>query len=469
MHSCTSALDEKLHSFRSCFTRPGFRHFTHLVTAWLLLRGSHTLSRVFQVARRTGSESHHSSTYRFFSHGRWSLDSIGHVLFGLLRPHLSETVLAIVDDTLCVKTGRQMFGVGVHHDASRSSYGPRASRKVALSFGHSWVVLALRVFCPWNSERTWAVPVLFRLYRQSSRCSKKEYKKRSHLASIMIKQVARWLDDDEQLLIVGDAAYCCKTVLRGLPKDAHFVGPLPMNAALHECARPVSSRGRPRRKGLRIANPKTRLQKDRRWDQIEITMYGRLVRVQFFSCVCVWYHPMGNRPVRIVITRDRKIASDGRAYVCTNPDLSPEEILMTYARRWQLEVAFRDIKQELGFDHPRNGWWRRLAGKRDDPVRRAKRANCRAGKKAVERTAPLAALAYAFALLWYFDHGNVPNDVARARGHAPWYRHKQDVSFADMLAAFRRATWLDELRRMQPNKSIRQNSEDLWLLAGNAA
>ena len=116
-----------------------------------------------------------------------------------------------------------------------------------------------------------------------------------------------------------------------------------------------------------------------------------------------------------------------------------------------------------------NGWWRRKAGKRDDPAQRAKRAGCRVGKKAVERTAPLAALAYAFALLWYFDHGNVPNDVARARSHAPWYRQKQDVSFADMLAAFRRATWLDELNRMQPNSSIRQNSEDLWLLAGNAA
>ena len=466
MHSCPSALQELLNRFRPCFSRPGFRQFARLIVAWVLLQGAHTISRLIPLARRFGLRRHHASVYRFLSHGRWSLTDVGHVIFELLRPLLTTRVTVIVDDTLCAKSGRQLFGTGIHHDAARSMY--RAGRRIeVLTFGHLWVVLAVYVPCPWNPTRGWAIPVLFDLYRSPKKCPKSAYRKRSEIARAQIRTLGRWLGPDQTLVATGDSAYCCKTVLHGLSDRTHFVGPLPLQAALYDIVERPSAKGRPRRKGYRIANPKTRLQATGRgarrdWKEVDVDLYGRTVRVRYASLVCVWYPSAGCKPVRVVLTRDPKSRHGGRAYVSTDPDLSPREILATYARRWQLEVTFRDIKQELGFEDPRNGWWRRPAGKRDDPCRPARQKNN--GKKAVERTAPLAGIAYALTILWYLDAGRRHTDLARVRRNEPWYRHKNDVSFANMRNALRLDLW-----RTRIPKRIRRIAANLWILAGNAA
>jgi hypothetical protein len=434
--------------------------------AWVLVSGTHTISRLIPLARRFGLRRHHASVYRFLSHARWSLTDVGHVLFDLLRPLLSSRVQVIVDDTLCAKSGRQLFGTAIHHDAARSTY--RAGRRIeVLTYGHVWVVLAVYVPCPWKASRGWAIPVLFSLYRSPKKCPEHQYRKRSEIALAQIRTLERWLGPDQTLMATGDSAYCCKTVLRGLLRQVHFVGPLPLQAALYDTVGRLSGKGRPRRKGYRIANPQTRLLANNSrarsdWNEADVVMYGRTVRVRYTSLVCVWYPSAGCQPVRVVLTRDPKSKSGGRAYVSTDPDLSAQEILETYARRWQLEVTFRDIKQELGFEDPRNGWWRRPAGQRDDPCKAAREKTN--GKKAVERTAPLAGIAYGLTILWYLDAGNRQIDVARVRRNEPWYRHKNDVSFANMRNALRLDLW-----RTRLPKRIRRIAAHLWILAGNAA
>jgi hypothetical protein len=469
-YSTPSALAALFRTFRVCFTAPGFRHFVPLLTGWLLVRGPHTISRVLQVARRLGRSAHHASRYRFLSHGRWSVDAVGRATLELFRPWLPQRVLVIVDDTLCAKSGRQLFGVGIHHDATLSTYMRDGRRIDVCRPGHCWVVLAVQVPCPWDLGRSWAIPVLFRLYRPPGRCPAGAYRKRSELAVEMIGLFGSWLRD-RRIDVVGDGAYCCKTVLRSLPEHAGFVGPLPLNAALYESAsRPSSRLGRPRRKGLRVASPRTRLEQRKGWEEIETVLYGRTVRVRLHTCVCVWYPSAGTSPVRIVITRGRRGLLDGRAYVSTDPDLSARDILATYARRWLLEVSFRDIKQELGFEDPRNGWWRRPPGHRDDSCRRPlRRRGSTKGKLAVEHTAPLAAVAYALAVRWYLEKGHPAADVARARRRAPWYRHKRAVSFADMLGALRTEILRHQFRRMRPATRIRRISQKLSELAGIAA
>lgn len=467
MHYCPSALQTILASFRPGFTGPGFRHFQTLLVAWIVVRGRHTISSMIRVMRQKEDRRHPASIYRFLTLGRWSIDSVGWTLFRLFRGWLSDEIHAIVDDTLCAKSGRQIFGTGVHHDGARSSY--RGGRRLdVLTFGHSWVVLAIVVRCPWNEAKTWAIPILFRLYRAKRTCPDSRYKKRSELALSLIRRLASWLGPEESLRVTGDGAYCCKTVLQGLPARTHFVGPLPLKAALYDLSKRPAHRGRPRKKGYRIANPKTRLaQRGGTWKEAHVLLYGRSVRVTFSSLVCIWYPSAGTHPVCVVMTRDPRKKSSGRAYVCTDPSLSPEEILAAYAERWQLEVTFRDLKQELGFEDPQNGWWRRRAGKRDDPCRKAVQRP--RGKKAVERTAPLAGIVYGLTLLWYFSHGRRRADLARARRAAPWYRHKTDVSYADMLSALRRRIWMAAFRRTRLSGRLRRISQELWLLAGNAA
>ena len=182
---CSSATAEMIRRFEGCFTRPGFRHFHALIVGWLLLRGTHTISRMLRILRPLGWTMHHFATYRFLTVGRWSLDALGHVVFAMFRSRLPQTVIAIVDDTVCEKTGRQIFGAGVHPDTSRSVAARGIQR---FCFGHDWVVLAIAVPCPWDADRCWAVPVLFRLYRPKSRCPESRYKKRTEWARALIRK-----------------------------------------------------------------------------------------------------------------------------------------------------------------------------------------------------------------------------------------------------------------------------------------
>lgn len=461
LHCIPSALCAQLRTFEPCFTAPGFRHFVALMTGWILARGRHQLTRVFRMARALGYTAHHSSLYRFLSAGRWCLDSVGGVLVQLLLPFMGSRVVALVDDSLCRKCGSQIFGTGVHHDAARSTYNRRGRRVIAFGFGHNWVTLALWVPCPWLAGRGWAVPVLFRLYRQKARCPCSLYRKRTELAAELIGLLATLLPSDRRLVVAGDAAYCCKTVLRALPAGVDFVGPLPLDAALYGLPAPHSGCGRPRRKGYRLANPRTLAARPRAWTRRVADLYGRSVSLNVMSRVCLWYPSAGHRPVRVVITRDPKRRAEIRAYVATDADLDPVLVLSLYSRRWQLEVTFREMKQELGFEDPQNGFWRRRRGLRANTRRHAPKPRAHHGERAVARTAPLAGIAYALTLLWYLQQGDIQRDVARARRDAPWYQHKSTPSFQDMRNALCREIRRRRFRRILRWARLRQNDRDL--------
>jgi hypothetical protein len=82
------------------------------------------------------------------------------------------------------------------------------------------------------------------------------------------------------------------------------------------------------------------------------------------------------------------------------------DILQGYAKRWSLECAFFDLKQWFGFA--------------DSSAR---------SQRAVERTAPFVGLMFTALVLWFgqsaWTAAVIPN--------RPWYRHKKNLSFADIL------------------------------------
>lgn len=469
IHCIPSAWSVLLDTFEPVFTAPGFRHFVVLLTAWVQTRGRHTLTRVLRAARGLGYAGHHATWYRFLSAGRWSLDAVGAGLVRLLESHLESDVVAIVDDTLCHKCGTQICGTGVHHDASRSSYNRRGRRITVFRFGHQWVVLALWLPCPWNRDRGWAVPVLFRLYRPKARCLAKLYRKRTELAAEMIALLASWLSPGRRLLVVGDAAYCCKPVLRSLPPRVDFIGPLRLDAALYERVSDQPRTGRRRTKGCRIANPRTLASQPKLRTSIEARLYGRDVAVEVVTRVCIWYPSAGTNPVRIVVSRDPKGRAETRAFVSTRADLGPGDVLALYSRRWQLEVTFREIKQLLGFEDPQNGFWRRRHGKRADTRKKAAKSRSRHERIAATRTAPLAGVVHTLVLLWYVRRGHRLLCPQRLLRRAPWHRHKHHPSFADIRDALASRIKRRLFRRILANACIHPNRLNLEALEEIAA
>ena len=96
-----------------------------------------------------------------------------------------------------------------------------------------------------------------------------------------------------------------------------------------------------------------------------------------------------------------------------------EQVLLWYAARWSVEVAFRDAKQQLGCGQPQ-GYT----------------------PKAAERSTPTLMLLYSLVVLWFDGHGRHGWRPAPL----PWYRGKRHPGFADMLAALRDQTLGHSLR-----------------------
>ena len=49
-------------------------------------------------------------------------------------------------------------------------------------------------------------------------------------------------------------------------------------------------------------------------------------------------------PAKIVCVRNKKNRKDWVPFICTNPELSEEEIIRIYGKRWQIEVFFKTCK-----------------------------------------------------------------------------------------------------------------------------
>lgn len=459
-----------LENFRACFTRPGFESFVALITGWIICQGRHSISRVIQAAGAVAASKHHSCLYRFLSHGRWTIDAVGQVLFRLLLPFSPTEVTLILDDTLCHKSGPHIFGAAMHYDSHASTYGrgTTAGRKGFFAFGHNWVVAALWIPLPWNPARGLAIPILFRLYRSKKRCPESKYRKRTEIAATLIELVTSWLPGDCQLHVVADAEYACQTIVRGLPDNVVFTGPMAMDAALYAQPRKHRGRGRPRRKGKRLPSPKAFAKSKAPWKKMTLLIYGKKVAVKVKTMVCLWYTVAGTKRVRMVVTRDPSGRINDRAYFTTDADRSEDAVIVQFARRWEIEVAFRNTKQALRLEDPQNGWWHRPKGTRRPKKRPGPNPRERVGEKAITHTLASAFVAYALTIVWYLAHGDADQDVAKVRAEAPWYRQKTTPSFNDMLAAVRRELWVGRLSQ-HPGTRLGAAEIDAilphWLLA----
>jgi DDE superfamily endonuclease len=420
-------------AFQPCFTQPSFRSFWALACAWILCSGRRSLTRVIQSAQ-LGRFKHYCSFHRFFSQARWNLDHLGHCIFQLLLPFCHDVLTGAVDDTLARKSGRHIWGAGMHHDPLRST-----GKLPFFAFGHSWVILSLQVSFPFAPGKVWALPVLVRLYRkrqsskrapgrngkperkQTGQATERQYRTRPQLALEMIQVVSGWLGQ-RKLRLLGDSEYAGGSVSRHLPANVELISRMTMTAALYEPpSPPAAGRGRRRRKGLRLPNPLQMAQDPRRsWIKATVWLYGCKVKVCYQSIDALWYSSAGSRLLRIVVVRDPRRRRRDDCFYSTDLTLTPARILEIFALRWPLEVCFRDVKQFLGFEDPQN----RVS-------------------KATQRTAPLILYIYDLILLWYAQSGHL--SATHSALDRPWYRQKASVSFEDLLRTLRQATWQEKI------------------------
>jgi hypothetical protein len=425
--------------FRPALTRPSFIRFVVVLTGWVLTEGPHAVTAAL-VATDVARRRHWASFHRLLSRATWSVDALGERIFRRIVARGVETIRVVLDDTLATKKGPKIFGLGNHLDPVRST-----RRQKIFVFGHCWVVLAVLVRVPF-SRRSWALPVLFRLYRNIKDCERRRvrHRKKTELAREMLDLVVQW-SEGRRVEVAADGAYCNDTLARGVPDNVVFFGSMRPDAVLTSAPAPGErAGGRPRKRGAVLRKPE-KLARDGRtaWSVGHAVLYGKLTRVRYKTIDAQWYRAMGTRLLRVVVVECTSGLLPMRVFFSSDPTLSIERILETYAGRWGIEVFFRDAKQHLGFA--------------DSQAR---------SETAVLRTAPLIGLLYSTLVLWFAD--GTFEDAIAVPPMRPWYPHKRGLAFVDVLRAAQRALlradvldprcYSDDLRE---SAVLRANAEDL--------
>ncbi|MHC4510839.1 MAG: IS701 family transposase [Planctomycetota bacterium] len=429
----TRGFVELLEEFRTVFNSQSFLLFVDLMTGWTLSHRHRYVTDLILSAGAVG-KGHFSNYHRFFSRYVWRLDGVCRVLTLLLvRLFARSGVIELaVDDTLCRKRGLTVYGTGMHHDPLISS-----KAKKLCSWGHDWVVVCLLVRCPrWAPTKVFSLPICFRLYRNRQGLTKGKKKRkrqqkvrrdpnhrtRPELAVEMLGIIASWLPDRE-ILVSGDSAYGGASVLQKLPENMDLISHVHPKGALYKPApKPQKGEkgcGAPRKKGDRLPGMAAWAE-DRRqpWKTMAFTVEVKTIKA-------LYYKAGKDRLLVIVLVRDVLGKRPDQMFYCTRLNWGARKILGTYAGRWSIEVTFENSKQLLGFEDPANR-----------------------KEKAVRRTAPMALVLYSLNVAWFDREGHRYLQFP----DRPWYRKKQEPSFADMLTTLRRRSWEDKCRHLLPKR-----------------
>lgn len=334
----TNDLQEVTLSARIAFSKRSWPYVLACTIPWLLCAGQRSITRLAALGDHTRSR---ASYYRFLSDGKWRLDVLFRCLFELIvKTFRLDELTLVLDDTLCPKWGKKIFGAATHFDHTQR---PRAG----YIWGHNWIVLAIVV--PIGNGFI-ALPFWIRLYRSSGQCTASEFRTKLELAAEGLALVRSWFSG--KIVVLADGAYGnrsfidparthgCEIVSR-LRSDARLRDPEPRR-------RKPGQRGRMSKYGMMLEPLAKLAGQTAKLHSIRVAIYGRKVEllVREFQA---WWPPL-RAVIKVVITVDPRNSKRRTYLFSTNPHAAGIDIVQRFAQRWSIEQMFSVAKNQLGLD-----------------------------------------------------------------------------------------------------------------------
>jgi DDE superfamily endonuclease len=347
-----------LGSFANLFSDRIWKHAKILLMGAILSPAERTVTAALCVMGLS-MEKHFQNYHRVINRAKWSSLEASRILLGWLINTFAirGPVIMGLDDTIERRRGSKIRAKGIYRDPVRSSHG-----HFVKASGLRWLSLMVLSPIPW-AGRTWALPFLTvlapseRYYQGKAR----KHKKLTQWARQVILQAHRWLPKKRQLVVIADSSFAVLELLfclSQLKNPVAMIVRFRMDAALYEPAKhKAGQRGRPRKKGKRLPTlEKVAEDKRTRWKRITVQeWYGEKKRkIEITSGTAVWFH-VGKPalPIRWVIVRDPKKRFKTQALLCTDLNISAEQIVRWFPRRWQVEVTFHETRTHLGVETQR--------------------------------------------------------------------------------------------------------------------
>jgi len=433
-----------LAGFADLFTRPTWPNVLMLLAGVILTPGRRTIAAALRILGRE-RDPKFCTFHRILNRAAWSSHAAASRLLLLLVSHFLPAAAPVVigfDDTIERRWGPKIKARGIYRDPVRSSKG-----HFVKASGLRWLSAMLLVHVPW-ADRIMALPFLTLLAP-----SKRYYVGKSRAPKTLVDwarqaalQIRRWLPG-RYIVLVADSAFAALEFLATVSKHVCVVTRLRLDANLFAFPPPKrKGRGRPANKGKRLRKL-TAVLKDRkiRWQRCRISLwYGRTNRlVEITSGTALWYRAgVPPVPIRWLLVRDPKGELDPQAFLATDLDARPQDILAWFVRRWQVEVTFEEVRAHCGVETQRQ--W---------------------SDKAILRSTP--ALLGLFSIVTLFAHELSKSGKLKIRT-AAWYP-KAIPTFSDAIAAVRREIWVHQISFMsRPSRDRIEIPQHIWHRMQNA-
>jgi hypothetical protein len=405
-------------------TAPTFGSFTQIVAGWIFT-AHHTIAGSLLASGVAGSR-HHSAYYRIFSECVWDVDQVGwNLAKSLVDKHrriskplvdkhrrISKSpVYIVLDDTNTRKTGRKIYGTGLHYDPMAETSSSKKS-----TWANNWVVLGILATPLRGCQKRVAMTVQTRLYVSPKDTTKADrpYQTKLDLAIEMVRTLCEQYPD-QIFRLLCDAAYGVGEMIKRLPANCQMISRLRHDSRFYRPLEPQAERGpgRPRIRGERMEKA-AELFESRCKTRRTLTLYGKPKKVEWVTFKACLYQAPG-RVLRVVLVRimDEKSGKAGPLVTLhsTDPAMSAEEVIETYCQRWSIEETFQEAKEYLGLEEPQ----------------------CRS-RKAVERMVP--SIFYLHTILWQWA-GEERLEREAASRKSPWNRATKNLSIGDIISILR--------------------------------
>jgi len=434
----------RLVEFADLFTRPTWSNVLMLLAGVILAPGRRTVAAALRILGRE-CDPDFCTFHRILNRAAWSSRAVARqlliVLVKALVPSGAPVVIGL-DDTIERRWGTKISARGIYRDPVRSSKG-----HFVKASGLRWLSAMVLVKVPW-ADRVMALPFLTllapskRFYAGKMRAPKTllDWARQAAL------QIHRWLPD-RYIVLVADSAFAAIEFLAAVRNHACVVTRLRLDANLFGFPpQKPKGRGRPPIKG-KPHKKLSALIKDRKvsWKRYRVSLwYGRTNRlVDIASGTALWYRSgVPPVPIRWLLVRDPKGELEPQAFLATNLNARPCDILAWFVSRWQVEVTFAEVRAHLGVETQRQ--W---------------------SDKAILRTTPVLLGLFSIVTLW-------AHDLAKSRKFKPkttaWYP-KAVLTFSDAIAAVRREIWHNQISFMsRPSRDSMKIPRHIWNRMENA-
>ena len=318
-----SCLEDMLSAFRPLFKHNNFNHFQTFVKGLINTPYRGTMTQVYLSTEQ-------STTYwclpKFLSRGVWCVDEVASSLTRQVRT-VYGTGVYVYDESHATSDGRQQAGT---HFFRNTRYQKRNKNQSKFHHGHEFGALGWLAETP---EGVRLFPLVARMMDPKSEAAN-SFAVLKHLCGLMPPG-----------LIIFDRGFNRRKVFTEvLSQGHHLLCRAKSNAAFFYIPkRPKSpKKGRPRRYGSRVSIRHLKY-RDLVVGDETFSVTDKVVRTRMCPV-----------DVRIVVIRKRpRDPSKPYQYFClftSDLQLPVEGVIRHYRNRWQIETAFRDVKENFGFD-----------------------------------------------------------------------------------------------------------------------